>query len=63
MITYNTIRPQKALKGNTPFETFNACPINFNQYKPHFNAQKHLRIQTNKNSDCNMCIKTKKGKT
>jgi len=38
--TYNTIRPQYTLQGNTPAETFLGKPMDINHYKTHFDSQK-----------------------
>ena len=55
VITYNSIRPQKALNGNTPLETFNGQANNVSRYKTHFKTHKNLRVEQNKNSGCLKC--------
>ena len=50
--TYNTIRPQLSLKGNTPTETFSGKPVDINNYKTHFESQKILRITQNQQNRC-----------
>lgn len=56
VITYNTIRPQFSLQGNTPAETFSGKPIALNSYKIHFQVQKSLRISSNQQNRCKNCI-------
>ncbi|WP_281335994.1 hypothetical protein [Flavobacterium eburneipallidum] len=53
--TYNTIRPQLSLKGNTLTETFSGKPLDINHYKTHFDNQKSLRIAQNQQNRCNGC--------
>ncbi|WP_348800620.1 DDE-type integrase/transposase/recombinase [Flavobacterium adhaerens] len=53
--TYNTIRPQFSLQGNTPAETFQGKSISVSNYKTHFAAQKSLRITINQQKKCNNC--------
>ncbi|MFV5703092.1 transposase [Flavobacterium sp. XS2P12] len=53
--TYNTIRPQLSLQGNTPAETFLGKPLDINYYKTHFDSQKTLRITQNQQNRCNGC--------
>lgn len=36
--TYNTIRPQLSLQGNTTTETFSGKPLDINHYKTHFDS-------------------------
>ncbi|WP_298535914.1 DDE-type integrase/transposase/recombinase [uncultured Algibacter sp.] len=57
---YNTLRPQKALGGNTPFEVFNGDPIEINQYKIHFKSHQDLRRLQNKKTHCSTCKKPSK---
>lgn len=52
---YNSIRPQWSLAGNTPLETYNGIPLDFNKYKAHFNEQKILRLAQNKLNNCSIC--------
>ena len=53
--TYNTIRPQLSLQGNTPEETFEGKPMDMNHYKTHFESQKILRITQNQQNRCKGC--------
>ena len=53
--TYNTIRPQLSLQGNTPEETFSGKPLDINLYKTHFDSQKSLRINQNQQNRCKGC--------
>lgn len=53
--TYNTIRPQYSLQGNTPSETFSGKSLDINHYKTHFDGQKTLRITQNQQNRCNRC--------
>jgi len=53
--TYNTIRPQLSLQGNTPAETFSGKPITINSYKTHFKEHKTLRISANQQNSCKSC--------
>lgn len=53
--TYNTIRPQYSLQGNTPEETFGGKPIADNSYKTHFAEQKTQRIVINQQNKCKAC--------
>jgi hypothetical protein len=55
VLTYNTIRPQFSLQGNTPAETFSGKPIALNAYKIHFQEQKTLRISSNQQNRCKNC--------
>ena len=52
-ITYNTIRPQLSLQGNTPAETFAGKSIKI--YKTHFDEQKTLRVIQNQQNSCQGC--------
>jgi putative transposase len=53
--TYNMIRPQLSLHGNTPAETFNGKTIDLKNYKSHFEAQKTERITINQQNRCKYC--------
>ena len=53
--TYNTIRPQMNLGGNTPIETFQGTPISINQYLKGLEEQKVIRRQENRKNACNLC--------
>jgi putative transposase len=53
--TYNTIRPQLSLQGNTPSETFSGKSIDINSYKTHFETQKIVRIIQNQQNRCMIC--------
>ena len=53
--TYNSIRPQLSLQGNTPEETFSGKPLDINFYKTNFNNQKTLRITQNQQNRCKGC--------
>lgn len=53
--TYNTIRPQLSLQGNTPAETFSGKPLNIRRYKTHFDNQKTLRTTKNQSNRCKEC--------
>lgn len=55
VLTYNTIRPQFSLQGNTPAETFSGKPIAINAYKTHFPEHKILRILANQQNSCKGC--------
>lgn len=55
-LTYNTIRPQMSLRGNTPQETYNGLTIDFYTYNKGFKEQKTLRIFQNKKSTCAGCL-------
>jgi hypothetical protein len=54
--TYNNIRPQLALGGNTPNETFAGKTIALSCYKTHFADQKTIRTAQNKNNICKKCL-------
>ena len=43
--TYNNIRPQLSLSGNTPFESYHGKNHDFGKFSAHFKAQKSLRIR------------------
>jgi putative transposase len=45
--TYNTIRPQFSLEGNTLTETFEGKIIDLKSYKSHFEEQKRWRVMLN----------------
>ena len=53
--TYNSIRPQLSLQGNTPEETFYGRPVAINNYKTHFAQQKAERITINQQNKCKTC--------
>ncbi len=50
VLTYNSIRPQFSLQGNTPNETFEGKTIDITDYKSYFAQQKSIRIAKNQNS-------------
>ena len=53
--TYNNSKPQMNLGGNTPNETFYGKTIKFSSYSKNFQAQKVLRIEQNRKSNCIKC--------
>lgn len=53
--TYNTIRPQLSLQGNTPKETFEGKTMDTRHYKTHFSEQKRQRMKQNQQNRCNNC--------
>ncbi|WP_264564666.1 DDE-type integrase/transposase/recombinase [Flavobacterium sp. N3904] len=53
--TYNTIRPQYSLQGNTPAETFSGKPLDISHYKSHFDNQRKLRVTQNLKNKCTGC--------
>jgi hypothetical protein len=53
--SYNTVRPQLSLQGNTPAETFSGKSLDINLYKTHFDSQKTLRTTQNQQNRCNGC--------
>ncbi len=55
VLTYNTIRPQLSLQGNTPQETFLGKLIALKSYKTHFFEHKILRISENQQNNCKGC--------
>ena len=55
VLTYNTIRPQLSLQGNTPQETFFGKLIALKSYKTHFPEHKILRISENQQNSCKDC--------
>lgn len=55
VLTYNAIRPQFSLQGNTPEETYFGKPITINNYKTHFVDQKAQRITVNQQNKCKTC--------
>lgn len=55
VLTYNTIRPQFSLQGNTPQETFSGKLIALKSYKTHFHEHKILRISENQQNRCKGC--------
>lgn len=56
ILTYCTIRPQRSLLGNTPFETHSGKLIASSNYTMHFGKQKKLRITQNYLNRCKKCI-------
>lgn len=55
VLTYNTIRPQLSLRGNTHEETFSGKTMDINHYKTHFDHQKALRTIQNQQNKCKVC--------
>ncbi|WP_166426974.1 DDE-type integrase/transposase/recombinase [Flavobacterium psychrotolerans] len=55
VITYNTLRPQLSLQGNTPTETFSGKTIGLKSYKSHFEEHKILRVAQNQQNKCKDC--------
>ncbi|MFV8343760.1 transposase [Flavobacterium sp. XS2P39] len=55
VLTYNTIRPQLSLQGNTPQETFLGKLVALKSYKTHFPEHKILRISENQQNNCKGC--------
>ena len=55
VLTYNSIRPQLSLQGNTPAETFSGKSLDIRHYKTHFDNQKTLRITQNQQNRCKGC--------
>jgi putative transposase len=55
VLTYNTIRPQLSLQGNTPQETFSGKLVALKSYKTHFPEHKILRISENQQNSCKGC--------
>ncbi len=53
--TYNTIRPQFSLGGNTPEETFNGTVIQFSKYSQKFKEQIQIRRKHHQNNQCGRC--------
>jgi putative transposase len=53
--TYNTIRPQLSLQGNTPAETFAGKTIDLKIYKTHFDSKKTERVIINQQNQCKGC--------
>jgi putative transposase len=53
--TYNMIRPQFSLEGNTPTETFEGKIIHLKSYKTHFEEQKRGRVMLNQQNKCKNC--------
>ena len=53
--TYNTIRPQLSLGGNTPEETFNGTVIQFSKYSQKFKEQIKIRRKHHQNNQCDRC--------
>lgn len=56
--SYNTIRTQWSLGGNTPIETFNKLPIGINKYKIFFTQQRMMRRANNMNDTCKICLRS-----
>ena len=54
--TYNTIRPQFSLSGNTPFESYQGGSHDFSKYSTHFKAQRALRVAKNQKNSCKICL-------
>ena len=55
VITYNFVRPQLALQGNTPQETFYGKAIDLKSHKTHFINQKAYRIEQNNKNKYSSC--------
>jgi putative transposase len=55
VLTYNKVRPQFSLQGNTPEETFYGKYIDISTYKTHFAEQKTQRIVVNQQNKCKTC--------
>ena len=55
VLTYNTIRPELSLQGNTPAETFAGKSISLHSYKTHFLEQKNIRVVQNQQNSCKSC--------
>jgi putative transposase len=55
IMLYNYSRPQYALGGNTPDETFKGKAINLNKYKESFKQQQAIRILKNQATVCKKC--------
>lgn len=53
--SYNTLRPQMSLGGNTPIETYQGKPIELTQYTIGLEKQKIIRRLENRKSACNLC--------
>lgn len=53
--SYNTVRPQMSLGGNTPIETYQGKPIQLTQYKTDIELQKGIRRLENRGNACNLC--------
>lgn len=53
--SYNTVRPQMRLGGNTPIETYQGKPIELTQYKTGIELQKVIRRLENRRNACNLC--------
>lgn len=56
IFTYNKERPQWQLGGNTPNETFNGIPSNYNSSTNGFKDQKAIRVAINKENSCKKCL-------
>jgi putative transposase len=57
ILSFNSERPQLALMGNTPDETFEGKPLDFSQHKTHFAEQKTARVAQNQQNRCKTCKK------
>ncbi len=55
--TYNFIRPQLSLAGNTPDESHSGMPHDFKRLATHFQAQKAARAAQNRQNNCKICLK------
>jgi putative transposase len=55
IFTYNEIRPQLSLQGNTPAEVYQGKRIDISMYKTHFPEQKLLRKAQNQHNICKTC--------
>lgn len=53
--TYNTVRPQFSLDGNTPKETFAGTEIPFSTFSQKFKEQLQIRRKHHQNNLCNRC--------
>lgn len=55
VVTYNCIRPQLSLHGNTSSETFSGKTLDISHYKTHFYSQKVSGVISNYQNRCIMC--------
>jgi|SRR5690554_2094472 len=55
--TYNFIRPQLSLAGNTPEESYTGIPHDFQRFTVHFKQQKAIRTTQNQQNNCKLCLK------
>jgi putative transposase len=53
--SYNSMRPQMSLAGNTPDEAFNGLSTDFSKYSSNFKEQKTVRRKLNKKNSCKKC--------